>query len=71
MGGCAVPREEKQVVPFIDRQAEPARQRANHLRRGLRTCTTFEAGEVVGGHVSEVRDLLASQPDGPAARAAT
>ena len=62
--------ELEQVVALVERQAQPAGQRAEHLLARVRAALLLDAAVVVGGHPGQGGDLLAAQPAGAPTRAA-
>jgi hypothetical protein len=59
-------REPQEVVAFVQREAQSLGDGPHHLHRRAWAALSFESGVVVGGHVTEGRDLFASQPVGAA-----
>ncbi len=60
--------EQEEVVAFVDRQPQAARERAQQLLGGLRPALLLQPREVVGRHAGQRRDLLAPQARRAAAR---
>lgn len=50
-GGSRMPGEKQQVVAFVNVQSQSTSERIDHLHGRLRTGTTLQTSEVVGGHV--------------------
>ena len=61
-----VPGQVEQVVTLVEGQVQALGDGGDHLLGRLRTALPLEAGVVVGRHVAQHRDLLATQAGGPA-----
>jgi len=54
--------QQEQVVPLVEGESQPTRDGSKHLLGRLGASAAFQPREVVGGHITQLGDLLTAQP---------